>query len=162
MGSSGQKPRPHFRPGISMHSFQLTNAVRSNTSSQEILFLNAGYPPAICMAKLSLFLLYLRLFSVDHTTRRLIYLGIATTCLFYFASILVGIIACIPWKGETRLAALASPRCARAKFLGYVSSFFNVVSDLYLLVIPMNIVRKLQMPGRKKLGLIVLFMFGFL
>jgi len=114
------------------------------------------------MAKLSLFLLYLRLFSVNKTTRYFIYFGIIATSLFYLASMLFSIIACSPWSGESRLAALSSARCAQDKRLGYVMTVFNVCSDFYLLVIPINIVSKLQMPRRKKIGVISLFMLGSL
>ena len=114
------------------------------------------------MAKLSLFLLYLRLFSVNQKPRILIYLGIVTTSLFYFASMLVPIIVCSPWKGESRLMALASARCAQDKQLGYVTTVFNVLSDFYLLIIPIIIVSKLQMPTQRKIGVISLFMLGFL
>jgi len=114
------------------------------------------------MAKLSLFLLYLRLFSVNKTTRYLIYFGIVTTSLFYFASMLVPIIACSPRNGESRMVALGSARCAQDKQVGYVTTVFNVLSDFYLLIIPITIVSKLQMPTRRKIGVISLFMFGFL
>lgn len=114
------------------------------------------------MAKFSLFLLYLRLFSVNKKTRYLIYFGIVITGLFYLASMLVSIIVCSPWNGESRLVALGSTRCAQDKRLGYVMTVYNVCSDFYLLIVPIHIVSKLQMPTRKKIGVISLFMFGFL
>lgn len=75
---------------------------------------------------------------------------------------LVAIITCSPWKGETRLEALGSSRCAQEKSLGYVTTVFNVISDFYLLLLPISIIRKLQIRTRKKIQVISLFMFGFL
>lgn len=75
---------------------------------------------------------------------------------------LVAIITCSPWKGETRLEALASPRCAQEKSVGCVNTVFNVISNLYLLFLPVNIVRELQMPTGNKIGVMSLFMFGLL
>lgn len=114
------------------------------------------------MAKLTLFLLYLRLFSVDRTTKYLVYFGMATVISFYLACMLVSIIACSPWTGETRFQGLDSSRCDGVKILAYVMTVFNLISDFYLLIIPLNVVRKLQMPTRKRIEVLSLFMFGFL
>lgn len=114
------------------------------------------------MAKLTLFLLYLRLFSVDRTTKYLVYFGMATVISFYLACMLVSMIACSPWTGKTRFQGLDSSRCHGEKILGYVMTVFNLISDFYLLIIPINVVRKLQMPTRKRIEVLSLFMFGFL
>lgn len=114
------------------------------------------------MAKLSIFLLYFRLFSPNPRTRGFIYFGIAFTGIFYTFASLFPIIACSPRKGETRLASLASARCAQDKILGYVMTVFNVVSDFYLLIIPMPVVWNLQMPTRKKVEVSAVFLVGIL
>ncbi|KAL8897141.1 MAG: hypothetical protein Q9192_002730 [Flavoplaca navasiana] len=148
--------------GLGVHHWNLKVKDFNGVLALEIVLFTAGYTSAICMAKLSLFLLYLRLFSVDKLTRRLIHLGIGTTSLFYLAATLSNIIACSPWKGESRLEALGYSRCVRQQYLGYVVPAFNVLSDFYLLILAINIVRKLQMPRRKKIGVISIFMLGFL
>lgn len=55
-----------------------------------------------------------------------------------------------------------SRRCGRDLTLGYVMAAFNVLSDFYLLAIPIPVVWKLQLPLRRKVGVIAVFMTGFL
>ncbi|KAL8962327.1 MAG: hypothetical protein Q9193_001248 [Seirophora villosa] len=114
------------------------------------------------MAKLTLFLLYLRLFSVDRLTKYLVYFGMTIITPFYLGAMLVAIINCSPRTGETRFQGLDSNRCGRQRYMGFVQTVFNLISDFYLLIIPVNVVRKLQMPTRKKIEVLSLFMFGIL
>lgn len=120
------------------------------------------YGPTVFFAKLSLLLLYLRIFSPDRWTRLLIYLGIGVIFIYYTvtASILVGL--CIPRKGESWPRALLSSRCRDSMIMTYVQGIFNIVSDLYVLVVPLPVVWKLQLPLRKKIGVSALFMSGLL
>lgn len=114
------------------------------------------------MIKLSIFLLYLRIFTLEQRTRIVIYCGIALTSIFYTFSTLFPIIVCSPRKGETRFVSQFSSRCAQENTLGYIMTAFNVISDHYILVIPMPIVWKLQLPTRKKVEVSAVFLIGIL
>lgn len=72
------------------------------------------------------------------------------------------IIACSPYGGESRFDALSSKQCGNQKVLNYIISVFNVISDLYLLSIPIPVVWRLQMATRTKIGVSAVFMVGFL
>lgn len=136
--------------------------LRFLSSSQEILFLQSAYAPIIFMVKLSLFLLYLRIFPLSHRVRGFVYFGIASTGVFYTFATLFPIIICSPRRGETRFVSQFSARCARDNTLGYIMTVFNVVSDHYVLAIPMPVVWKLQMPTRKKIEISAVFLIGIL
>ena len=82
--------------------------------------------------------------------------------LFYTASLLTEAIDCTPRPRETWREARLSKRCGQDLTLGYVIAAFNVLSDFYLLAIPIPIVWKIQLPLRKKIGISVVFMTGFL
>lgn len=120
------------------------------------------YGPTVFFAKLSLFLLYLRIFSPDRWTRFLIYFGIGFTFVYYMvtAGILVGL--CVPRKGESWPLALLSSRCHKALVMTYVQGIFNIVSDFYILLLPLPVIWKLQLPLRKKIGVCAIFMTGLL
>lgn len=45
---------------------------------------------------------------------------------------------------------------------GVVQGIFGLVTDFYLLFIPVPAVLSLQLPTRKKIGVIAIFMTGFL
>ena len=120
------------------------------------------YGPAIFFAKASLFLLYLRLFSPDRWTRNLIYGGLIITFTFYLATTIAFGALCIPRQAETWAEAAFSPHCHQVLVMIYVQGVFNVVSDFYVLVIPIPVVLKLQLPIQKKIGICAIFMTGLL
>ena len=132
------------------------------SQSKEILFFQSAYAAIIFIAKLSLFLLYRRLFFPNRTIRGFIYFGIVTTGIFYLFCVIFPIIVCSPRKGETRAMSQSSTRCAQEKVLGYIIPVFNVISDHYLLFLPISVVWKLQMPTRKKIEVSAVFLTGVL
>ena len=121
------------------------------------------YGPTIFCAKLSLFLLYLRMFSPSRPTKYLIYLGITSNALLYF-SITAAIGAlCIPRQGKSWMEATVSPGCINnATMTGLIMAVFNVISDSYLFLIPFAVVWQLQIPKKKKLGIYAIFAIGLL
>lgn len=82
--------------------------------------------------------------------------------VFYtFGSVFV-LIICSPWGGETRLVATVTERCAMIETCGYLVTSFNILSDIYLVVIPIPVVMKLQMSTERKLRVCSIFMLGIL
>ena len=120
------------------------------------------YGPTVFFAKLSLFLLYLRIFSPSRNMRFLIYFGIVFNFIYYVATAVSMMALCLPRKGEIWAVALYSSRCHHAITMTYVQGIFNIVSDLFLLGLPIPVVLRLQMPQRKKWGVIAIFATGFL
>jgi hypothetical protein len=106
--------------------------------------------------------MYLRIFSPSRRARHLILFGITLITLFYMACLLTETISCTPRLGETWMEAASSKRCGNDITLGYVMAAFNVLSDFYLLAIPIPVVWKLQLPLRQKVGVSAVFMTGFL
>lgn len=120
------------------------------------------YGPVVFFAKASLFLLYLRLFSPDRWTRNLIYFGLVTTFVMYLATTVAFGVLCLPRPRESWLEALLSPRCTKSLSMTYVQGVFNVVSDFYVLILPIPVTLKLQLPLQKKIGVCAIFMTGLL
>lgn len=82
--------------------------------------------------------------------------------LFYTVCLLIEVIDCTPRPGETWITAQGSKRCGKESTLGYVMAAFNVFSDFFLLAIPVPVVWKLQLALRRKVGISLVFMTGFL
>ncbi|MCJ1307096.1 hypothetical protein MMC25_000742 [Agyrium rufum] len=120
------------------------------------------YGPTIFFAKLSLFLLYLRIFSPSRNMRLLIYAGIFVNLCYYVATAAGMMAFCMPRNGESWFLALFSSHCRRARIMTWVQGIFNIVSDLFLLILPMPVVWKLHMPTRKKWGVGAIFATGLL
>ena len=119
------------------------------------------YGPTVFFAKLSLFSLYLRLFHPAYRTRILIHFGILITFLSYTAITVAEGVLCIPRSGESWVE-VAFTRCLKDVYVGFVLGLFNVVSNFYILILPIPVIWQLQMPTRKKIGVCAIFMTGIL
>lgn len=126
-----------------------------------IIVIDMLYGPIAFCAKLSLFLLYYRLFARHQWIRYLVYLGIGSAAAMYTASMIVYGYLCLPRRGQSWIAASFSSRCGRQLIMiAYVRGPFNVFSDLYLLFLPLPAVWQLQLPLRKRLGIAGIFLTG--
>lgn len=100
--------------------------------------------PAYFFTKLSLLLLYFRLFSPAKLFKYLILAGIAT-CFLAYTTCMLSYIFLDP------LLLLK---------VNYATGAFNVFSDLYILFLPIVAVSQLQLPKAKKLGVMLIFLSG--
>ena len=114
--------------------------------------------------KLSLFVLYVQIFGPLQWLRYLAWAGAIFTGLFYFIVMAIELAVCIPGNGHSSLAYLAAldaPKCVSTRRpivigLGVVS----VLSDLYLIILPLPAVWSLQLPLRRKLAVSAMFFTG--
>ena len=113
-------------------------------------------------AKAALFLLYYRVFSLDHWTKIAIYIGISVTSLFYFASTVAYLVLCIPWRNESWTSTPYEERCYRAEVMGDVQGVFGLASDLYIFVLPHPALYRLHMSSKKKIAVTALFLTGLM
>jgi hypothetical protein len=105
------------------------------------------YAVAALFMKLSLFILYLRLFQIDTITRNLIYGGMICCGIFYAISIVLNAAESVPSVLEMFTIAQCS---------------FGALSDIYLLVLPIRVVSQLHLPIGRKLGVSAVFLCGLL
>jgi hypothetical protein len=116
------------------------------------------------LVKLSLFALYYRLFALASTlTRRLVYVGSVLVILFYPSLSFMVVGLCAPRRGKDVVQAHESWRCKSldgSRF--HIMSAFNVASDVYLVVLPVRNVWRLQMPRGRKVAVCALFLTGSL
>lgn len=94
--------------------------------------------------KLSLLLLYLRVFAPDRLTRYLIYVGIAYCFFAYTILMFLNIFTDVETVIDTN------------KTLGAV----NLSSDIYILCVPTPAVMKLQLSVKNKIGVVLMFVTG--
>ncbi|MCJ1466364.1 hypothetical protein MMC07_004983 [Pseudocyphellaria aurata] len=121
------------------------------------------YLPLVWLVKLSLFLLLLQIFNGLRWMRYFVYFGVTLTGLFYLSVSIVLIVLCAPRDGQSQTSyplALASRRCEPSKAISYSVGIFNVVTDFYLLILPLPAVWSLQLPIRKKIGVSAIFLTG--
>ena len=111
------------------------------------------YCVTMCFAKLAMFMLYFRLYSIHRRTRIAIYIDILINCICYTAQMLTYIILCGVGFGA---------RCSDTVKTNYAAGVFAVASDIYLFVLPLPVLWGLQMSLRRKLELMAVFLTGFM
>ena len=121
-----------------------------------------SYSLTILFAKMSLFLLYLRIFIVNRAMKWAIYAGMVAVIGFYVATGAYFGYACLPRQDETWLLASLSTRCHDVTVLELPMGIFGLISDLYLYFLPIPIIIRLNFGRRKKLGTLAIFGTGSL
>lgn len=119
--------------------------------------------PAIILAKLAILFLYLRLFQIQQVARYAIYAGVCWTFLTYAPNIFISAYFCAPHPGEPWDMNVGL-RCGNKSALKWlvVSASMSLFLDLYILALPIPIIRKLNMTGRKRFGILLIFFTAFL
>ena len=124
------------------------------------------YAASAFFIKLSLFLLYLRLFKPNTITRWVIYAGILVCGLFYSASIILNSVNFMPRPAEPDDLITWSLHAREwdipSRQLAVVQGAFGTLSDIYLLVIPIHSVFQLHLPTARKFGVSTIFMIGIM
>lgn len=121
------------------------------------------YGPCIWFVKLSLFVLYVQVFRPLRWLRYCAYAGVISTGLFYWVISTVYLAMCVPRDGTSELdyfMALASARCQNVAPLSIANGVVSLVSDLYLVILPLPAVWNLQMALHRKVALSAMFFTG--
>ena len=78
--------------------------------------------------------------------------------LYAFASIIATIVQCTPLE---RIWNHAVPgTCINLTAFWYANASANMIGDFLILGLPMPVVRRLQLPKRQRLGLMMVFALG--
>ncbi len=127
------------------------------------MVLSILYGPAIFLAKLSILLLYLELFRVKKQARITVAIGVTIITAQCLATIIGYSVLCVPKPGESWLMHTSTYKCrVTATLFGVGMGAISVFSDLYVILIPLPVVWKLQVATRKKVGVSIVFITGLL
>ena len=117
---------------------------------------------SLFFAKLSLFLLLLRLFAPNHRLRYQAYFGIAVSVALLLATIIVPSTLCVPRNGQDWDDLAVFSKCDGERYFAVVQGVINVALDFFLLYMPVPVVWALHLQTRKKIGVIAIFMAGLM
>jgi hypothetical protein len=120
------------------------------------------YPPTIALIKISMLLLYLRLFP--STTLRVATITILTlTALWGLVYTLINIFICSPrsyawtqWDGEHE------GKCMDQQAILMSHAIINIVLDVVVIGLPLPTLLRLKLGWNKKVGVCVMFVIGIL
>ena len=126
-----------------------------------------SYVPVILVIKLSLFLLYLRVFHPYKWMVYCVWVGIVLNIGFYTTyAIYVGVL-CSPapgknWNDLLVAQFIGENRCASTIQFALIQSGVSIASDFYLLLLPIPAVWQLGLQPRKFIGVVSIFATGLL
>lgn len=100
----------------------------------------------------------------------MIWAGITIIVTFYILAIIINIRFCVPISMTTPVPdedewarKLKASTCSQPVYnLNAAIGVFGVVSDLYVLIIPVRMVYKLKIPRARKIGILGIFLTGLL
>ena len=132
----------------------------SLTLSQSGFFTNWLTAIVWPFAKLSFFLLYIELFRPMKWLRYCSYAGAVVNVLYYFSILVATLVFTAPAPGQTLQQSVQSQRQAKALTMPVPIASMNLVLDVYILVLPIAGVSKLQLATRRKIAVIGVFSTG--
>ncbi|KAI1425600.1 hypothetical protein F5Y12DRAFT_714095 [Xylaria sp. FL1777] len=114
--------------------------------------------PLILAIKLCVLFGYLRIFSVDRLTKWGIWIGIVVISIFYIVSFFLVLFRCIPVEASWN--PTVKGRClSYAAFLDAIG-VFNIISDFYILLLPLRPIFSLNMGIARHLRIASIFGLG--
>ncbi|KAK7915102.1 hypothetical protein PG985_012805 [Apiospora marii] len=112
---------------------------------------------ALYCSKTSILLMFLQVFSAQRHVRILIYAGMLATFLIYFPSIPLAAIFSAPRAGHDWGELLENGFTEKMTYWVIAQSALTTVLDIYILVLPLPILKKLHLPLGKRLQLVAVF-----
>lgn len=122
-------------------------------------------PLSICFVKISVLILYWQVFYVLKWMRIACITGITCITAFQFSLSIAFSVMCAPSTGSSQIdffTAFVSDTCMRTRVLVLLQGVGSVVTDVFLLVLPLPAVLGLQMPLKRKIAVTSMFMVGLL
>lgn len=106
--------------------------------------------------------MYRQIFGPMRWMRISAILGAIATTLFYISMTVCVFVLSTPRRNETWLSHETSPREELDLHFSVPQSTVGLVIDVYILILPIVAVNKLQIATRRKFGIILIFATGLL
>ncbi|KAI1816759.1 hypothetical protein GGS20DRAFT_536100 [Poronia punctata] len=115
------------------------------------------------MIKVAFLVFYLRLFGLVTYVRWMIWVGMAVIVAFAVVFCIVYLSACLPRSSEAWESPSVGVRCEHIVVdLITVGAWIRVVTDFYILFIPLHQLPRLELSGKRKIGMALVFLTGLL
>ncbi|KAM5448447.1 hypothetical protein McanMca71_007593 [Microsporum canis] len=137
-------------------ALSLTESRTKQYAAVDIIYIVTSF-----FIKISILLLLEQLFYVIRHLRQVIYIGLAVISTVTVPYLTVSIIRVSQCNG---FKAIGITIC-NSKAVGTTNLVFgpwNVLSDFYILAIPISQIQQLKMPYRRKIGVTAIFLTGFI
>lgn len=118
---------------------------------------------AIMFIKISLLLLYLRIFELFTWARTAIWSGLVATLVFYVTcdAVIVGV--CVSSASQIPMELALTGDCVQAEVkTAFAAAWFGTIIDFYILAIPIRFISSLMLNKQRRIGVLAIFMTGLL
>jgi len=112
------------------------------------------------MLKLAVLWLYRRIFGPQTRVNYIVNGGIIFIIVSYTALFFISLLSCQPF--ERRMNPFVKGYCLPSGVTAYLSGAINVLTDAFVVLLPLRAVLKLNMSGTKKLRAFAVFGLGFI
>lgn len=119
--------------------------------------------PLAWLTKLALFSLIYHSFRPLTYVRRLIYFAVTITGLYYLGNGIANGVMCGPKGGHDRIAYIAGQArksCSAGQIMSITLGSIGLATDLFLFILPLRAISKLDLPRKEKTGVLFIFMTG--
>ncbi|OOO13160.1 hypothetical protein OAory_01009090 [Aspergillus oryzae] len=116
------------------------------------------WPFTIFFVKMSILLLYLRIFPII-LFRRFDFLCIAFLTISLLVTTPMVIWQCKPFRAAWDYN-IDNPRCLKIATIAYANASINIITEVSILILPLPVLRTLHVSRRKKIALISVFSVG--
>lgn len=130
-----------------------------STTAKLYLSWNVLYVVLIHVTKASILTQYLRIFPT-RTMRRLTWLLFAALVPSVFWGVFASIFICDPVRKVWR--PMTPGKCLSTRTYWVSVTAVNIVLDFAVLALPMPVISRLKLPKKQKIGLVGVFLLGFL
>jgi len=120
------------------------------------------YALASIFIKCALLILYLRIFRPCSEAVILIWVGVAFVLASHIGASIASIRILVPRNGRTWFGTTNSSIQNEATKMVAAQGVLSVVTDVYVLAIPMSLVTGLHLPFNRKVGVCAIFATGFM
>ncbi|KAH8663630.1 hypothetical protein BGZ60DRAFT_342194, partial [Tricladium varicosporioides] len=117
-----------------------------------------SYNFSLSFTKIAILLLYLRIFTIPKITR-IIYIQLVIVTIYGLWLVLCAIFACTPislWWDKSQKGT-----CLPSTQIWWANATLNIATDFMIFLLPLPVIRTLNLPKRQKMGLYFVFTLGF-
>ncbi|KAL4930914.1 uncharacterized protein BDV17DRAFT_28163 [Aspergillus undulatus] len=118
--------------------------------------------PAMFFAKSSIFLLYQQIFTAEKRMKYAILLGLLSTFIIYWPYIALLSIYCAPHAGQSWTDLTSNGMPQRMLPWSIAQGALSVILDLYIFILPLPRLWKIQQPMWKRLQIMAVFSTAFM
>ncbi|RDL41443.1 uncharacterized protein BP5553_01422 [Venustampulla echinocandica] len=143
------------------HTWDVPLSVLTPSYLKKIAAENFIIGPTLWSSKATILALYIQLFESKIWMRWTSIIALVTMFLFYWANTPLAGVFCVPHNGDPWDDRILTS-CSKLAMMGPIQGAVGLAADLFILILPLPSMCGLTLPFGKKVGVMVVFLAGFL